>query len=210
MTASSTQHSDSLGMRLMRGELTVSKLIAVLATTAAVVTACGSTSESDSTVAPTPSAVAPNSVVATPEATAEAPPTVPAELQFSATTIDGEPFSGESLAGKPAVLWFWAPWCPTCQREAPMVGQVSTTYPDVTFVGVAGLADVPAMKEFVEKYPVDAFTEIADTDGQVWTKFGVTQQPAYAFVTADGRVDVVRGQMSEPDLTERVKALSNQ
>ncbi len=184
-------------------------LIAVFATTAAVLTACGSSSEPDSTAAPTQSAAATTSAAATNSVPAEAPPAVAAQLQFSATTISGEPFSGQSLAGKPTVLWFWAPWCPTCQREAPMVGQVSATHPDVTFVGVAGLADVAAMKEFVDKYPVDTFTELADTDGEIWMKFGVTKQPAYAFVEADSTVDVVRGEMSESELTQRVKALSN-
>ncbi len=184
-------------------------LIAVLAATAAVVTACGSGSEPDSTAAQTPSAAATTSAAAaTTSAPAGALPEVAAQLQFSATTINGEPFSGQSLAGKPAVLWFWTPWCPTCQREAPMVGQVSAAHPDVTFVGVAGLAETPAMKEFVDKYQVNTFTEIADTSGEVWTKFGVTKQPAYAFVGADGTVDIVRGPMSEPELTERVKALS--
>lgn len=183
-------------------------MIAVLAATAAFATACGSSSESDSTATTTPPAATTTSVAASSPAPVEEQPPVPAQLQFNATTIDGEPFSGESLAGKPTVLWFWAPWCPTCQREAPMVGQISAAHPDVTFVGVAGLADLPAMKEFVDKYPVDTFTEIADADGEVWMKFGVTKQPAYAFVSADGTVDVVRGEMSEADLTERVKALS--
>jgi hypothetical protein len=30
---------------------------------------------------------------------------------FAGTTVEGKPFSGASLAGKPTVLWFWAPWC---------------------------------------------------------------------------------------------------
>jgi hypothetical protein len=33
---------------------------------------------------------------------------VPDQLKFTAGTMDGGEFSGESLAGKPAVLWFWA------------------------------------------------------------------------------------------------------
>ncbi|WP_428350795.1 protein disulfide oxidoreductase [Mycolicibacterium sp.] len=183
-------------------------MIAVLAVTAAVATACGSSSEADPTAEPTPSAVATTSAAAASPAPAEGQPAIPAQLQFNATTINGESFSGESLAGKPAVLWFWAPWCPTCQREAPMVGQISAANPDVTFLGVAGLAEVPAMKEFVDKYPVDTFTQLADTDGAVWTKFGVTQQPAFAFLNADGNIEVVRGTLSEPELTQRVQALS--
>ena len=35
-------------------------------------------------------------------------------LQFTGTTLSGAPFNGASLQGKPAVLWFWTPWCPFC------------------------------------------------------------------------------------------------
>jgi thiol-disulfide isomerase/thioredoxin len=114
------------------------------------------------------------------------------------------------VLGKPAVFWFWAPWCPTCQREAPMVGHLADAHPDVTFVGVAALDQLPAMQTFVNEYPVKGFSHIADTDGAVWAKFGVTQQPVYAFVSADGTIDVVRGSLPEAALTERVTTLANQ
>lgn len=93
--------------------------------------------------------------------------------------------------------------------EAPVVGQVAASHPEVTFVGVAGLDQVPAMQEFVNKYPVKTFTQLADTDGSVWANFGVTQQPAYAFVDPHGNVDVVRGRMSQDELTRRVTALTS-
>lgn len=133
---------------------------------------------------------------------------VPAQLQFTAKTLDGQSFSGQSLAGKPAVLWFWAPWCPTCQRDAPTIGRVAAANPAVTFVGVGAQDQRPAMQEFVDKYHVDGFTELADTDATVWAKFGVTHQPAYAFVTEDGSVDVVKGSLPESDLAARVQALT--
>jgi len=107
------------------------------------------------------------------------------------------------------VLWFWAPWCPVCQREAPAVGQIAAAHPAVTFVGVAGLDTAPAMQEFVSKYPVNGFTELADTDGVVWAKFGVTRQPAYAFIRPDGGIDVVKQPLSDADLSQRVTALVN-
>jgi thiol-disulfide isomerase/thioredoxin len=134
---------------------------------------------------------------------------IPAQLSFTAKTVDGQDFSGQSLLGKPAVLWFWAPWCPVCQREAPMVGQVAAAHPDVTFVGVAALDQPPAMRIFVDKYRVGGFPHLADTDGTVWAKFGVAQQPAYAFIRADGDVQVVRHSLSAPGLTEQVTALAN-
>ena len=39
-------------------------------------------------------------------------------LDFTGTTLSGAPFDGASLQGKPAVLWFWTPWCPFCNAEA--------------------------------------------------------------------------------------------
>jgi thiol-disulfide isomerase/thioredoxin len=89
------------------------------------------------------------------------------QLRFIAKTLDGHDFHGQSLLGKPAVLWFWAPWCPICQGEAPMVGRAAAAHPGVTFVGVAGLGLVFGMKEFVDKYPVKGFTQLADTGGMV-------------------------------------------
>lgn len=131
------------------------------------------------------------------------------QLQFEAKTVDGQSFSGQSLLGKPAVLWFWAPWCTTCQREAPMVVRVAAANPAVTFVGVGGAQNqLSALQEFVSKYDAAGFTELADTDGTVWLKFGVTTQPAYAFVGKSGSVDVVSGSLPEADLTSRVQALA--
>jgi thiol-disulfide isomerase/thioredoxin len=135
---------------------------------------------------------------------------VPAQLQFTAKTLEGQEFSGKSLLGKPAVLWFWAPWCPTCQGEAPMVAKVAAAHPTVTFVGVGAQDQLPALQDFVDKYHVNEFTELADTHAEVWAKFGVTRQPAFAFVSGDGDVDVVKGSVPESDLTARVQALAGQ
>ncbi|MGA8251664.1 MAG: redoxin domain-containing protein, partial [Mycobacterium sp.] len=73
-------------------------------------------------------------------------------LQFTATTLSGAPFNGASLQGKPAVLWFWTPWCPFCNAEAPGLSQVAAANPGVTFVGIAAHSDVGAMRSFVSKY----------------------------------------------------------
>ena len=85
-------------------------------------------------------------------------------LQFAATTIDGAPFNGASLQGRPAVLWFWTPWCPFCNAEASSVSRVAAANPQVTFVGVAAHSEVAAMQNFVAKYQLN-FTNLNDADG---------------------------------------------
>ncbi|OBJ80879.1 thiol:disulfide interchange protein [Mycobacterium gordonae] len=182
--------------------MTYLRLIAALAVAAVLVAACGSHSGAGPSAAP-PSPW--HADIRPPEAR-----NVPVQLRFIAKTLDGQDFHGADLVGKPAVLWFWTPWCPTCQGEAPMVGRVAAAHPGVTFIGVAGLDQVPAMKEFVDKYKLQEFRQLADADGTVWAKFGVTRQPAFAFIHPDSSIDVVKGPLSEPDLTQRVTGLPNQ
>ena len=137
-----------------------------------------------------------------------APVEVPERLRFTSTTLDGAAFSGETLAGKAAVLWFWAPWCPKCQREAPGVAaSAKANEGKVTFLGVAAQDKVPAMQGFVDKYELGSFQHLADVDAAIWRHFEVTQQPAYAFVRPDGSVDVVKGQLSEAELGDKVAGL---
>ena len=130
-------------------------------------------------------------------------------LQFSATTLSGAPFNGASLQGKPAVLWFWTPWCPFCNAEAPSVSQVAAANPGVTFVGVAAHSDVAAMQNFVSTYNLN-FTNLNDADGSIWARYNVPWQPAYVFYRADGSSTFVNNPtsaMSEQELSDRVAAL---
>ncbi len=131
-------------------------------------------------------------------------------LQFVGTTLGGATFNGSSLEGKPAVLWFWTPWCPFCNQEAPSVSQVSAANPKVTFVGVAARSDVSAMQGFVSKYNLN-FTNLNDADGSIWARFNVPWQPAYVFLRADGTSDFVNNPtsaISAQELSDRVTALS--
>jgi thiol-disulfide isomerase/thioredoxin len=129
-------------------------------------------------------------------------PVVPEALDFAASTIDGGTFEGASLAGKPAVFWFWAPWCPVCKRGAADVTAAAAELgDDVAVVGVAGLSgSITDMQRFVEDTDSGSLLHIADTDGAVFTRFDVTQQDTFAFVGTDGAVELVDGYSGDPDL----------
>jgi len=133
------------------------------------------------------------------------------DLNFTGTTLSGATFNGSSLQGKPAVLWFWTPWCPFCNAEAPSVSAVAAANPTVTFVGISTRADVTAMQSFVSKYNLN-FTNINDADGSIWAQFKVPWQPAYVFLRPDGSSTFVNNPtsaMSQQELTDRVLALTS-
>ena len=134
-----------------------------------------------------------------------------ADLNFTGTTLSGGTFNGNTLQGKPAVLWFWTPWCPFCIQEAPSVAAVAAANPAVTFVGVATRADAAALQGFVSKYGLN-FTNINDADGSIWAKFNVPWQPAYVFLRPDGSSSFVNNPtsaMSQQELSNRVTALTS-
>lgn len=140
------------------------------------------------------------------------PPTARADdrLQFTGTTLSGSTFDGSSLVGKPAVLWFWTPWCPFCNAEAPSLSAVAAANPKVTFVGVAARSDPAAMQSFVDKYNL-GFTNLNDADGSIWARYDIPWQPAYVFYRADGSSTFVNNPtsaMPQQELAGRVADLT--
>jgi thiol-disulfide isomerase/thioredoxin len=133
----------------------------------------------------------------------------PEKLRFVAKTLDDQEFSGAGMAGKAGVLWFWAPWCPRCQGEAPHLGALAKENAGkITFVGVGAQDQLPAMKKFVAENEVSGFQHLADLDAAVWTRFGITQQPAYAFIYPSGSIEIVKEQLTEQKLNEKVSKLT--
>lgn len=112
----------------------------------------------------------------------------PKALRFTGTTVDGRPFDAATLAGKPTVLWFWAPWCPKCRAQAAETAKVATDYQGEAHVlGVAGLDKNAAMKDFVSQTGTDSFPHLSDEAGDVWKRFEVTEQSRYVILDKDGK-----------------------
>ncbi|TGN62577.1 redoxin domain-containing protein [Nocardioides eburneiflavus] len=131
---------------------------------------------------------------------------VPALLDFTSTTVAGEDFDGASLAGRPVVLWFWAPWCPTCRGQVPQVEDLAGTYGDeVSVVGIGSLDSAEAIADFARD--VEGITHLEDTDGVLWQRFGVTEQSSFVVLGADGEVAFEAGYGGEDDLAAEVEAV---
>lgn len=175
---------------------------ALLATTACTGTvppdAAAAGTAPASTSAPTPSAGA---------SSAPAAP-VPDTLRFTGTTLAGSAFDATRLAGRPVVLWFWAPWCATCASQAWTVAEIAPKYRDtVPIVGVAGLGEQRDMKNFVTEFDLGDTPQIDDRKGVLWKRFKVTEQSIFVIIDRDGKV-VHQGFLDGESLTARVAALA--
>ncbi|SNR92110.1 redoxin domain-containing protein [Blastococcus mobilis] len=116
-------------------------------------------------------------------------------------TLDGQPFSWSRLAGRPAALWFWAPWCTICRAEAPEVAEVAAEYTGrVEVIGVAGRGDRTSMEAFVADTGTGSLTHLVDEDGELWSRFGIVSQPAFVFVDPSEDVETFAGSLGEAEL----------
>ncbi|WP_161962536.1 TlpA family protein disulfide reductase [Nocardioides speluncae] len=130
-----------------------------------------------------------------------------ADLDFSGTTVDGSEFDGASLKGKPAVLWFWAPWCPTCRAQSPFVSDLAEEYDGrVAVIGVGGLDSESAILDLAGQIP--HVTHLVDIEGAVWQHFRVTAQSTFTVIDADGEV-MSEGYLDNEELGDLVARLAD-
>ncbi len=157
-----------------------------------------------STSSSTPSASSPSA--SSPSASSPATAEVSPLLDFTATTVDGASFDGTTLAGRPTVLWFWAPWCPTCRGQIPEVQALAGKHGgEVNVIGIGSLDSAEAIAGFADDVP--GVTHIEDEDGELWSRFEVTEQSSFVVLDADGTVAFEAGYGGSDDLGGRVENL---
>jgi len=84
----------------------------------------------------------------------------------SGPTLDGKNFTAES--GKVLVLNVWASWCSPCRAEAPALEELSTSHPEVQFLGVLTRDSLVAARAFVNRFGI---TYPSLTDDAILLKF---------------------------------------
>ncbi|QZY29551.1 TlpA family protein disulfide reductase [Nocardioides coralli] len=176
-----------------------------------VLSGCGG-SATETAAEPTPSATS-----ASPEESPEAqestggqqlepeaePEAVPDSLDFTGTTVAGAEFEGATLAGRPTLLWFWAPWCPSCRGQIPQVEGLAEQYDgELNVVGVGSLDSAEAIAGFAGD--VDGVTHLEDADGELWKRFGVSEQSSFVLLDSDGSEAFRTGYGGSDELGDRV------
>jgi cytochrome c biogenesis protein CcmG/thiol:disulfide interchange protein DsbE len=126
---------------------------------------------------------------------------------FDLPRLDGDgSISLQGLAGHPAVLNFWASWCPPCADEAPDLNALSVRYDGlgVRFVGVDFNDAVDEARAFARRHDVP-YALVHDTRG-VRQRFGVTGPPETYVLDGSGRAVVrIEGPVDSPLLEPYVR-----
>lgn len=100
-------------------------------------------------------------------------------------TLMGRHFSLQQLRGRPAVIYFWATWCPVCELEQGMIEALADELPVITVAMQSGTPD--EVREYLtqqgREYPV-----LNDESGGLASRYGVKAVPASFVLDSDGKV----------------------
>ena len=93
--------------------------------------------------------------------------------EFSALTLDGKPFSTQSLKGKITVLNFWMISCPPCIAEIPGLNNVVEKYGRENFNFVAiGMDDEKDIRQLLIRHPW-SFDQLASGNSLIFDLFKI-------------------------------------
>lgn len=92
------------------------------------------------------------------------------------------------LKGKPAIVEFWATWCPPCRESIPHLNEIYKEY-GPKGLQVLGLTDeaAPTIRTFLKKIPID-YPVATDTRNIAVSEFGITGIPHAFLVDKSGKV----------------------
>ena len=102
--------------------------------------------------------------------------------------LDGKPLALSAFAGRPALVHFWATWCPICRAEQ---GSIDALARDVAVITVAMQSG--SREEVVQFLRKEAlgFPVLNDPDGVIAAQWGVRAVPASFVVDGAGQIRFV-------------------
>ncbi|HKB34257.1 MAG TPA: redoxin family protein [Candidatus Dormibacteraeota bacterium] len=128
---------------------------------------------------------------------------------FTLTGTDGRQVTLASLAGKPAVINFWATYCPPCRAEMPLLQRLVGQRSDMRLVLVDEGDGGQAARSFLGSVGLRQ-AALLDSDLSVGHAYGAIAFPTTVFVRADGTIAARHvGQLDEAVLAALLTTLGN-
>jgi len=143
-----------------------------------------------------------------PEPSGVGRPAPPFEL---ASATGAAKLTASDLRGQPAVVNFWATWCPSCREEHATLQAAAREYQGrARFVGISTDDDAGAVKRFLDEHGA-AYPMALDRQSQTASAFGATGVPQTYLLDASGTiVATVQGPVDGKALREVLEVLVEQ
>ncbi|CAG0963423.1 Soluble secreted antigen MPT53 [Gammaproteobacteria bacterium] len=100
-------------------------------------------------------------------------------------TLDGVGFDLARLRGRPAVVYFWASWCPICRGMQSSIGAVAQDHPLISVALQSGTRAELAKYMQEQNFHVPT---VPDEDGEITGRYGLRGVPAVFVLGPEGKI----------------------
>ncbi len=107
---------------------------------------------------------------------------------FQALGLDGRTVGLEELAGRPALVVFWATWCGACMQEAPRIEELSRSYGDRVGLLAINMGEDPRQVQATLQARGLGWPVALDMDRALAGRFRVSSIPLVLVLDAQGRI----------------------
>jgi thiol-disulfide isomerase/thioredoxin len=126
--------------------------------------------------------------------------------------LERDRFDWSRYEGAPTVLAIWAPWCPHCQAELPVLSSTVAEYRSVQLASVVtaiGQHPGPSPDEYLTDHRLTFPAAIDDESGTLARALGVQAFPTLYLVGSDGKIALAaEGEVPAETLKEELSSLS--
>lgn len=107
--------------------------------------------------------------------------------ELAATDSAGRPvdLAGLTAAGQPALVVFWASWCPVCAAEADNLAAIARDRAVITVAMQSGNA--AAVNQHLQEHGLN-FAAIPDPDATIAGRWRIRGVPAHFVIDGNGRI----------------------
>ncbi len=119
--------------------------------------------------------------------------------EFTLKDLDGQAWTLSQIRdGKPAILFFWATWCPHCRSQVKILNQeIDAIHKEGIEVILIDLGeDAKQVKSFMERNKFD-LNVLVDPDEMTSEDYVIPGIPTLYFIGADGKVRAVEHAIPE-------------
>jgi peroxiredoxin len=140
-------------------------------------------------------------------------PDRPPAPTFQLADADGKPMTLADLQGAPAIVNFWATWCPPCRAEMPSMQRASDQLAEdgIAVIAINVGESAETVRTFRDEIAV-SFPLLLDTDSSVSQRWPMRGLPTTYVLDPDGRIAYsAEGEREWDDaaLLEQVRALTD-
>lgn len=104
---------------------------------------------------------------------------------FSGQTLAGENFDLAQLRGKPAIIYFWANWCPICRGMQGSIQSVAKAHPSISVAMQSG--GRVEVGKYMQEQDFHVPT-LLDEEGEIAKRYGLRGVPAVFVLDPEGQI----------------------